>query len=77
MKIRDIRCGWNVEGEHIATIPAHQAPTQEQLLDFYGLLPEDAKYAEHNTPMLYERRVLRTAKGMVIVPMNPKAYEAL
>lgn len=75
MKITDRRCGWAVEGQHVATIQAHAVPTADEMLAYYGLQPTDKKYAELAQPWPHPRYVLKKLNGhFIIVPINPDVY---
>jgi hypothetical protein len=75
MRIRDTRNGWQVDGQEVGRIPAHMAPTVDEMLAFYELKPGDRKYVEMAQPIPYDRVVvMKLDQSFTIVPINPQFY---
>lgn len=75
MKIIDRRCGWQVEGMHLATLKADEPLSAAEMLAYYQITPDGKHYDELIAPTKYDRVVILKPTGaMVIVPMNPDTY---
>jgi hypothetical protein len=76
MRFTDKKAGWVVEGKFIASIPAGQHLTDDEMLAYYHLQPGDARFADHAKGSRWMRVVLQKLNGnFVIAPINPNVSD--
>ena len=76
MKITDLRCGRELIGEYVETIPGGSQPSDEQLNRYLGVRPGDTQYEQHRRPTTHKRIVLEHAVGkFYVVTVNKKFYK--
>lgn len=76
MRFVDRRSGWTVDGKFIASIPAGQHLTNNEVLAYFHLHPGDARFADHAHSSRYLRIVLQKPNGnFIIAPITPDVSE--
>jgi hypothetical protein len=78
VKIIDTAGTWTVEGMHVATFPADEEVDDRALLAYYGIGPQDRKYAQFKQAIRFDRFVVMRNNGsFIIIPMNPSLFLVL